>query len=175
MELQEGWVWPLTSECLTFETENRKLKTENPPAEPAMSTKNRHRIHYRLAADAKRAGMTLVEIVVVVAILLVLTSVLSYGVMSVFKMSKRQVATLDIQRMGTRVTMYEANHGAPPTTAEGLEAVVRPDEVRNDPWNSQYEYRNPGPGSADFDIVSYAEDGAAGGDGWDEDIRHSDL
>jgi type II secretory pathway pseudopilin PulG len=54
----------------------------------------------RNAADTSRAGMTPVEIVVVVAILLVLTSVLSFGIYNIYEDSKRQVATLDAMSPG---------------------------------------------------------------------------
>lgn len=135
----------------------------------------RNRILYRAGADAKRAGMTLVEIIVVIAIILVLTSILAFGIFSVFGQAKADAAKVQMSRLESRVQIYIARNGNPPTASEGLAAAVAPDEVPNDPWGNAYRYVTPGANGKAYDIVSLGADGAEGGTGENADLRLSEL
>jgi general secretion pathway protein G len=143
-------------------------------AVPSTTGDSMSRLKYRKAADASRAGMTLVEIVVVVAILLVLTSVLSFGIYNIYEDSKRQVATLEVDRLGEQVFVYSVTGHAPLSQADGL-AAIADGETPMDPWNNAYEYDADAPVRAGFDITSHASDGQPGGTGRAEDILHSEL
>lgn len=133
------------------------------------------RLKYRTSAHPSRAGMTLVEIVVVVAILLVLTSVLSFGIFNIYKTSYTQVASLEIRRLGDQVVIHELVHDAVPTQAEGLAALSDDGQTPTDSWRNAYEYDADAPVRAGFDITSHGSDGEPGGSGNDADIHHSDL
>ena len=136
---------------------------------------NRNRIHYRIAADAKRAGMTLVEIIVVIAIILVLTSILAFGIFTVFGEAKADAAKVQISRLESRVQIYMARNGSPPSGGDGLKAALGADDVPNDPWGNPYRYVTPGANGKAYDIVSLGSDGAEGGTGEAADIRLSDM
>ena len=130
------------------------------------------RLSYRNAAAASRAGMTLIEIVVVVAIVLVLTSVLSFGIYNIVEDNKRQIAKVEISRMGGQVVSHELVYGE---DADGLTALTADGTAPTDPWNNAYEYDANAPVRAGFDITSHAADGQPGGAGRAADIRHSEL
>lgn len=93
----------------------------------------------------------------------------------------------DAQALGSAVKMYAINAGHPPTTAQGLEALVStptlppvPDchtplikEVPCDPWGTPYGYschpRNEG--GWEFEIRSAGKDGVFGSE---DDISFTD-
>jgi general secretion pathway protein G len=95
------------------------------------------------------------------------------------------VAQTDIRAISSALELYRLDNRTYPTTAQGLDALVRkpvtPPEPPNwvaggylietplDPWGSPYIYRSPGEAGS-FDLVSLGADGAAGGDGVDADI-----
>ncbi|MFT6146007.1 MAG: general secretion pathway protein G [Myxococcota bacterium] len=134
----------------------------------------RNRLQYRNAADSGRSGMTLVEIIVVIAIILVLTSILAFGIFSVFGQAKADAAKVQMSRLDSRIQIYMARNGSYPSGGDGLAAAVAPDEVPNDPWGNPYRYVVPGGNGKPYDIVSLGSDGAEGGTGEAADLRLSD-
>lgn len=140
-----------------------------------MQLVNRRRIQYTRGILSRRAGMTLVEVIVVIAIILALTSILAFGVFSVFGQAKADTAKLQIARLESRVQIYIARNGRPPSTSEGLAAALAPEEVPKDPWGNDYRYVTPGPNGEPYDIVSLGADNAEGGTGDAADLRLSGL
>lgn len=134
----------------------------------------RARIATRRAADSRRAGMTLVEIIVVIAIILVLTSILAFGIFTVFGEAKADAARVQISRLESRVQIYIARKGSAPSGGEGLATVLAPDDVPNDPWGNPYRMVTPGPNGKAYDIISLGSDGVEGGTAEAGDIRLSD-
>lgn len=129
----------------------------------------------------KRAGFTLLEILVVVAILGMLVAfvapqVFGGGEKARYKLASAQVATLE-----QSVERFYLDNGRYPTGSEGLSALVPPPPsdlpnydpkgyekfVPNDPWDNPYLYLTDG---REFRVVSYGRDGRAGGEGYDADI-----
>jgi len=71
-----------------------------------------------------------------------------------------------------------------PTTGEGLKALISNSSGRSfldagsvpaDPWGNEYAYVCPGTQGHDYEIISYGEDGQAGGSGYAADIVSWDL
>lgn len=118
-----------------------------------------------------RRGMTLVEVMVVIAIILTLTSVLAYGIFQVFGQSQGQTTRLTMGKLSNRVEIYQLRKKKPPTTSEGLQAVVGNEELPTDSWGTPFVYVSPGPDGRPYDIISYGPDRAEGGG---DDIRLSD-
>jgi general secretion pathway protein G len=89
-------------------------------------------------------------------------------------------ARADLLSLRISLTVYKADNGAMPTTAQGLDALIRiptlPPPPKNwrgpcwstyslpcDPWGNPYVYRNPGVRLADgFDLYSLGPDGQPG-------------
>lgn len=123
------------------------------------------RVHSRA-----RRGISLVEVMVVIAILMVLMTVLALGVQRAWKSSQVNITLLTMQKVDGDLMVHEARHGSFPTEAEGLRAVYDPDEIPRDAWSTELQYeldRKP-------DLISLGDDRAAGGTGWAADIRYSE-
>jgi len=121
---------------------------------------------------ASRKGMSLVEVMVVIAIILTLMGVLTWGIFQVFGDAQADNTRLQMARVAQRVEIHMLRKGLP-SNGEGLSAVFG-DEVPKDAWGNDFEYVTPGPNGAKFDLISLGADGQQGGTDADEDIRYSD-
>ena len=136
----------------------------------------------------KRAGFTLMEILIALSIVAVLTAVAGYALLPNLQDAKVKAAKVQLSVFKTSLEMYEADNGAPPTMRQGLDALVRaPDtapvpsnyreggyldklEVPADPWGRPYAYVVPGPEGKRFDVICYGADGQPGGEGANADL-----
>ena len=137
----------------------------------------------------RRRGFSLIEIMVVVVILGLLVTIVGANVLDRVEEARRQTARTQIQSFVTALEMFHLNAGRFPTTAQGLDALVRrptippvpnrfPDggfirEIPLDPWGNPFIYRSPGERGA-FDIISTGRTGEEGGEGRDADITNHD-
>lgn len=138
-----------------------------------------------------RQGFTLVEVLVVLAIVISLTGIVSVSVLRYQGRARTDTARIQVRQLHQAVRLYQADHGAIPTEQQGLEALVRrpapsadryPDEgyldgrsVPMDPWGRPYQYLVPARDGSAFEIVSYGRDGRPGGTGEDAEISSRDL
>ncbi|MCB1345636.1 MAG: type II secretion system major pseudopilin GspG [Rhodobacter sp.] len=140
----------------------------------------RHAQARRLRRDA---GLTLIELMVVVVILALLAVVIVPRVIDRPDQARAARAQSDIAAIASALNLYRLDTGAYPSTEQGLAALVtRPnpapanwadggylERVPQDPWGHPYLYLAPGVHGA-FDIVSQGADGESGGSGADADI-----
>ena len=94
---------------------------------------------------------------------------------------KQSAAKAQIELLGQGLDHFRLDVGRLPTTQEGLNSLmVDPGiekwdgpylkkEMPNDPWGKPFHYLAPG-AHGEYDLFSYGRDGAAGGDGEDQDI-----
>jgi general secretion pathway protein G len=121
--------------------------------------------------------MTLIEIMVVVAILGMIAGVVGVAVMKNFDTAKVQTAQLDIKGFSDGLRLFKLKHSRFPTTSEGLvilytEGFLEGDP-KKDPWGNDYVYICPGTKHPDsYDIISYGADGKSGGDNMDADVSN---
>jgi general secretion pathway protein G len=149
-----------------------------------MFTLNRRELERRLAMmlaasksrRGRRKGMSLVEVMVVIAIILTLMGIVGYGVFSVFNESRVDTTNIAMAKVAERVQMYQLRHGGkPPSTSQGLKSVYMDTPPPRDSWGNDFVYVTPGPKGMDFDIMSYGADGSSGGTGTDADLKFSIL
>lgn len=126
------------------------------------------------AQRRSRRGMSLVEVMVVIAIILTLMSVLALGVWQVFGESQGQTTRLTMGKVSQRIEIYMLRKKKPPTSADGLGAVYGNEKVPQDAWGNDFIYVAPGPNGKPFDLISYGADGKEGGSGNDEDIHYAE-
>jgi general secretion pathway protein G len=105
-----------------------------------------------------RAGYTLMEIMLVVAIIAVLAGGVIIKMTGILDVTKIQRSEQDIANIYSALKLYEARNNQLPEQSQGLEALVNPpttgtppsnwvrlmDSLPVDPWNTPYQYRNPG-------------------------------
>jgi general secretion pathway protein G len=127
-------------------------------------------------------GFTLLELLVVVAIIGLLVGYVAPRYFSQVGKSEVQVARLQIDALEKALDQYRLDTRRYPTAEQGLAALtIRPvNEAKwsgpylrkalpSDPWGKPYVYRTPGQ-NGEFEILSYGRDGKAGGSGDDADI-----
>jgi general secretion pathway protein G len=140
-------------------------------------------IAYRNARRAAR-GFTLIEMLVVIAIIAMLAAIVGPAVMSKLGGAKSKTAAIQIADLDKALDLFKLDVGRYPTNVEGLQALaVKPPTANgwngpylkgglpNDPWNNPYHYANPGPNGG-VQILSLGADNAPGGDGENADISN---
>ncbi len=138
------------------------------------------RVRQQRGASARRArGFTLIEIVLVITIIAVLGAATIYLIKGNVDVAKETRVDSDIKNIVTQVKVYEARNLAPPTTEQGLKALVEKptsepvperwtqllEELPKDPWNREFQYQYPAKRSkADYDVYSLGRDGVESDD-----------
>jgi general secretion pathway protein G len=106
----------------------------------------------------RSAAFTLVEIVLVLAIIALLLGVAVKGVQGVLEHGKNVAAKADVDTFNTLMITYQSMALRYPTSEQGLKALVdKPssgpqprqwrrlsDSVKPDPWGNEYRYAYPG-------------------------------
>jgi general secretion pathway protein G len=140
----------------------------------------------RSTRDDHQSGFTLVEMLVVIAIIGMIMGLIGPRVLSSLNESRVKTARIQIQSFSSALDLFYLDTGRYPTTSEGLAALVRPaatipgwagpylkgGNVPSDPWNHSYVYRAPGQ-HVPYEIVSYGSDGQEGGADLAADISSS--
>jgi general secretion pathway protein G len=128
-------------------------------------------------------GFTLIEILVVITIIAIIMAIVGPRVLNYLAESKVKATRIQIQSFSSALDLFNLDTGRYPTTTEGLEALVKPDDpipawngpylkggyVPKDPWGHPYLYTSPAEHGA-YEIMSYGSDGQQGGTGTAADI-----
>lgn len=133
------------------------------------------------------AGFTLTEIMVVVFIIGLLSTVVLVNVLGARSDAQLKTAQANISALTQSLERYSLQLYTYPTQQQGLEALVEaPDDLEDaslyprggfiqslprDPWGRPYQYVFPAERSrAAFDVFSFGADGAPGGEEENADI-----
>lgn len=127
------------------------------------------------------AGVTLVEVMVVIVIIGLITAIVVINVLPSQDKARVEKAAADIATLQQALELYRLEYSRYPTVEQGLDALVNPTDaagakrasfIRNlpqDPWNHPYQYVVPGERGA-YDLYSLGADGRVGGEGLDADV-----
>ena len=140
---------------------------------------------FRSAPHRRSAGFTLIEVMVVIAIIGIMAALIVPRVMSRPDEARKVAAGQDIASLMQALRLYRLDNSRYPTQDQGLSALVSLptqapvpgnwkqggyiEHMPVDPWGHPYQYLNPGL-HGEVDIFSYGADGAPGGTGNDADI-----
>jgi general secretion pathway protein G len=132
------------------------------------------RLNKAMRRNARRRGMTLIEIIVVITILALLTAAVAVAVIPQLDQAKVDRTKLDIANIMGGLKTYYAKKGNYPDTAAGLRALVDAqilERMPTDGWDREYIYLNEGGKPV---VMSYGRDGAPGGTDLDTDLSSKD-
>lgn len=131
----------------------------------------------------RRNAFSLVELIVVMVIIGLLSSLVAVRTRSYLISSKQNAARAEIATIVNAMETFYADQSRYPTSEEGIEILVEgtngfPDgflkKVPKDPWGRPYEYLNPGTASP-FEVLCLGGDGREGGEGGDMDLTSENL
>jgi len=137
----------------------------------------------RAIRNRGEAGITLIEMLVVVTIIALFAGLVVPRMLRRTDTARITAARAQINAFMTALGAYKLDTGTFPTTEQGLQALrVRPEGVRQwqgpylpqeiplDPWGRPYVYKYPGEQGDEPEIISYGADGQPGGEGINADI-----
>ena len=128
-----------------------------------------------------RKGFTLVELLVVMAIIALLAALVGPRLFPKLGKGKQSACSAQIELIGQGLDHFRLDVGRYPTTQEGLNALMANPGVEkwdgpylkkalpSDPWGRPFHYNCPG-SRGEYDLFSYGRDGVSGGEGEDKDV-----
>jgi general secretion pathway protein G len=128
-------------------------------------------------------GFTLIELMVVLAIIGVLAALIVPNVLSRADDARVTAARTDVGNLMQALKLYKLDNQRFPSADQGLNALAfkptteplpgnwKPylDKMPSDPWGRPYQYMNPGIKS-EVDVLSFGADGQPGGEGNNADV-----
>jgi general secretion pathway protein G len=147
-----------------------KIQTFNPPTIRAMN---------RAMPKAIARGFTLIEMVMVIALIGIVMGVVGNYAFQRFNQGKYDAGKLGVRSLSGKIEIFIVQNGNAPQSLNDL--VTRPGNAQDwngpyakdsdlkDPFGHPYTYKAPGE-HGDFDLIFLGKDGAPGGDGLNKDF-----
>lgn len=140
----------------------------------------------------RTAGVTLLEIMVVVLIMGMIAAVVAKVVVDRLEVAKVELAKTQIRELCGAIDLFYIDNGFYPTTEQGLKALVEKPQTDppvkkwpengylsspsapKDPWGRDFAYVCPG-AQRKYEILCLGRDGLEGGHGFDADVQSWNL
>ncbi len=147
----------------------------------------------RLHHTRRRAGFTLIEIMAVVLIMGMLAGIVGVAVIGQIDGARVKTTETQIKQIESAIAFYQMDNGRPPSTEQGLQALVTKPTIGPEPrnyrsggylkgnklpvdgWQNDFQYQFPGTNNPEsFDLWSLGADGTPGGSDNNADIGNWD-
>lgn len=150
-----------------------------------LATTAPHRIDITAGGRRRQRGFTLLELLVVLAILGLLIGLVAPAALRQLGSAKEKIAHQSIERLESVLDIYKLDVGSYPTTEQGLQALLaqpdgtthwsgpylKGDKPPEDPWGHPFQYRMPSERQGhEYDLFSFGPTGKPGGTGGDAEI-----
>lgn len=132
-----------------------------------------------------KSGFTLIEMLIVMAIIALLTALVAPAIINKWEGSQVKAASVQIKMIESALDSYRLDMGKYPKELESLiknttnkatwDGPYLKDDIPKDPWNNPYHYQNPGKYRKDYDLISFGADGVEGGEGDNADIINGKI
>jgi general secretion pathway protein G len=115
---------------------------------------------------AAQRGMTMIEIMVVIAIIGILSSAISVGVLNMMQKAKVDATSAQLRTVGNAIDLYAAEKDFPTDLREVVESRLLKEKQLVDPWQQDIIYNQPAQRNSDnaYDLCSKGPDKAEGND-----------
>lgn len=143
--------------------------------------------HKRRAVPHGEAGLTLLEMIVVLVIIAIVAGLVTMNVVGRPDQARVTTTKANLATLSTALTTYRFDNGQYPSTEQGLKALVEKPAtppvpgawaeggyIQQDPvdaWGNPYVYSSS---ATRFELKSLGRDGKPGGEGLDADIDSRD-
>jgi len=131
----------------------------------------------------REGGYTLLELLVVLAIIALLVGFVAPKMIGYLGKAKSDAAKVQLHNVATALDLYRLDVGEYPAEPQGLRALLQnPGGIKGwsgpylqkatgilDPWGEPFVYKRPGE-HGEYDLLSYGADKQPGGDGDDADV-----
>lgn len=125
----------------------------------------------KLNKRVNQGGFTLIELMVVLAIIGIIAALVVPNVMNRADDARVTAARTDVSNLMQALRLYKLDNMTYPSQEQGLQALVGRyvEKLPTDPWNRPYLYMNPGL-HGEVDVLSLGADGQPGGEGSNADV-----
>lgn len=146
-------------------------------------------LKYRLKnAYTDKSGMTLIEIMIVIAIIATISAVIIVpNISKSIDKANYKATTMQISAIQGALVEYYSDNSSYPSTEQGLQALVKASDMDpvpenfkpggylnekslKDSWKREFIYISPGDNDEPYVIISYGADGKEGGSDFNKDI-----
>lgn len=104
---------------------------------------------------AASRGMTLIEIMIVIAIIGLIMGGLAFALMGRFTQAQLKTAATEVKRLQTTIEMFQLEKGRCPKDQAELGVTGYLKHIKNDPWGTPYAFTCPG----EHDVVDVSSAG----------------
>jgi general secretion pathway protein G len=156
----------------------------------AVRLRRRLRVEQEISCGRLEQGFSLIEMLVVLAIMALLAALVAPRLFTQVDRSKQTVAETETKALESSLETMRLDIGRYPTESEGLSLLVDPpsdpvlqdkwfgpylkDGLPKDPWGNSYGYAPPARDERGYEqapsVYSYGEDNKPGGEGTSRDI-----
>lgn len=144
----------------------------------------------RSVRRSNESGFTLIELMIVIAIIALIASLVGGKVLGQFEKAKVSSTKTQIKQLSTILDTYKLECGSYPSTEQGLDALlskpagapecknydpsgyVKGSKLPKDAWGNAFIYSSAG---SDFEIKSLGDDQKEGGEGFGKDLSSKDA